>query len=318
MRALPFVVFSLSSMLGTLPAQGGETPPPAPKAAAPAEGKDAPKDAAQAPKADQHSLRAVFAKYQPREGTVPLGKWAEVKLGPGWLYLDGEQGRRWLREFGNQPGNDILGVAIPPDYVTSDTFAVYSYEEEGHIADDKEPDYDALLADMRESTREESKAREKAGRGTVELLGWAEPPHYDKAQRKLYWAETLRFGGGDDLTLNYNVRILGRTGHLVVRGVGGIEQLALVAEQNKNLLQWTGFVQGQRYEDFDPSYDKVAAYGIGGLIAGKLALKAGLFAKLALLLKAFWKPILGGLVLVGGLVWKVVTGRKAAKEAGGA
>lgn len=314
MRALPIVLFSLSSLLGTLPAQGGETPPPAAAKEEPKEGaKEAPQEPAPVP---QHSLQAVFAKYKPLEGTVSLGKWAEVKLAPGWLYLDGEHGRRWLRELGNQPGNDILGVAIPPDFVTSETFAVYSYEDDGHVDDEEAPDYDALLADMKESTVAQSEAREKAGLGTVELLGWAEPPHYDKAQRKLYWAEKLRFGDGDDLTLNYNVRILGRTGHLVVRGVGGIEQLALVAEQNKNLLQWTGFVQGQRYEDFDPSYDKVAAYGIGGLIAGKLALKAGLFAKLALLLKAFLKPILVGLVLVGGLVWKVITGRKAAKETG--
>jgi uncharacterized membrane-anchored protein len=319
MRALPLVLFSLLSILGTTPAQGGETPP-APKETAPKEtAKDAPQDpnAPKAPK--EHSLASVFAKYEPKSGTVTLGKWAEVKLAPGWLWLDGEHGRRWLRELGNQPGPSILGVAIPPDFIDAETFAVYSYEDDGHIADDESPDYDELLADMQASTKEQSKARQKAGLGTVELHGWAEPPHYDKAQRKLYWAEKLQFGDSDGMTLNYNVRILGRSGHLVVNGVGGIEQLPLVAEQNKNLLQWTEFVAGQRYEDFDPSYDKVAAYGIGGLIAGKLALKVGLFAKLALLLKAFIKPILVGVVLIGGFLWKVVTGRKAAaKEAGGA
>ena len=53
----------------------------------------------------------------------------------------------------------------------------------------------------------------------------------------------------------------------------------------------TNFNPGHRYSDFDPSVDQVAAYGIGALVAGKLAAKAGLFAKfgvLLLALKKFW------------------------------
>ena len=41
------------------------------------------------------------------------------------------------------------------------------------------------------------------------------------------------------------------------------------------------FDDGNRYSDFNPDIDTVAAYGIGGLIAGKLAAKAGIFALLA-------------------------------------
>ncbi|MGH9940273.1 MAG: DUF2167 domain-containing protein, partial [Blastocatellia bacterium] len=37
------------------------------------------------------------------------------------------------------------------------------------------------------------------------------------------------------------------------------------------------FNEGHRYGDYVAGVDKVAAYGIGGLIAGKLAAKAGLF-----------------------------------------
>src|SRR5436190_1477248 len=90
--------------------------------------------------------------------------------------------------------------------------------------DDDVPDYDSLLADMKESTAEGSKERKKAGYAGVTLIGWAEPPHYDAAQHKLYWAERLRFEGNDGDTLNYNVRVLGRSGHLVVNGVGDIDQ----------------------------------------------------------------------------------------------
>ena len=266
--------------------------------------------AAQSGEQPPATLQQLLAKYEPTEGTARIGTVAEVKLTDGWMFLAGAKGRRFLSDLGNHPGASVLGVAIPPDHAESHTFAVYSYADDGHVKDDEDPDYDQLLADMKESTKAESEDRKKMGEGGVELLGWAEPPHYDKAQHKMYWAETLRFEGNDGLTLNYNVRVLGRAGHLVVNGVGDIDQLDLVAKHNKHLLEVTEFVEGQRYENFDPAYDKVAAYGIGGLVAGKLALKVGLFAKLLLLLKAFLKPILVGVVVIGAGLTKVLRGRK--------
>jgi uncharacterized membrane-anchored protein len=43
--------------------------------------------------------------------------------------------------------------------------------------------------------------------------------------------------------------------------------------------------------------DKVATVGIGGLIAGKVLAKAGILAKLGILLAKFWKVIV--LAIVG-------------------
>jgi uncharacterized membrane-anchored protein len=260
------------------------------------------------------SAREALQKYEPIGGTVKVGSVAEVKLAEGWCWLDGAKGRSFLSDLGNRPGPSTLGVAIPSDFVASGIFAVYSYADDGHVTDDENPDYADLLVQMQERTVEESAARKKAGMQGVQLLGWGEPPHYDKAQHKMYWAERLQFEGEGGETLNYNVRVLGRTGHLVVNGVGDMSQLAQVAEHNKALLAATEFVEGKRYENFDPAYDKVAAYGIGGLVAGKLALKVGLFAKLGLLLVKFLKPILVGVAILGALVWKIV-GRKKPAEA---
>jgi len=247
----------------------------------------------------------LLARYKPTAGTVRIGAVAEARLGEGWLFLAAANGRRFLQDLGNQPDNSILGVAVPPDFEESQMFAVYSYDDEGHVKDDVAPDYGQLLADMKEGAVAQSAERKKAGLGGVALLGWAEPPHYDRAQHKLYWAEKLKFEDSQGLTLNYNVRVLGRRGHLVVNGVGGIGQLPLVAENCKALLTATDFVAGERYSDFDPAMDKVAAYGIGGLIAGTLAAKAGLFAKLLVLLKVAIKPIIAGVVVVGGVLARV-------------
>ena len=58
------------------------------------------------------------------------------------------------------------------------------------------------------------------------------------------------------------------------------------------------FEDGHRYSDFNPDIDTVAAYGIGGLIAGKVAMKAGLFVLLA----KGWKILVVGVIaLVAGI-----------------
>ena len=66
------------------------------------------------------------------------------------------------------------------------------------------------------------------------------------------------------------------------------------------ILASVDFNDGYRYRDFDPDVDQIAAYGIGGLIAGKVLAKAGLFAKLGVLLAKGWKFILIALVAIGG------------------
>lgn len=304
MARFPLVV--ATSLFATfLAAQNDPPKPDAPK-------PDAPQ--AEPEKPDNRPLTEVFAKFHPVSDLAKVGSVAEVKLPAGWLWLNGKDGRDFLTMLGNQPGPSTLGVAIPGDFQASRTFAVYSYAEEGHVSDDENPDYAALLAGMKDNA-DENEARKQAGLATVAVLGWAEAPHYDKDTHKMYWAMRLKFSDSDGETLNYNTRVLGRTGHLVVYGVGGMQQLPAVSEMSKTLLGATEFVEGKRYTDFKPEYDKIAAYGIGGLIAGKVALKIGLFAKLGLVFVKFLKPILIGLAVLGGAIAKIFTGRKKKDDA---
>ena len=50
---------------------------------------------------------------------------------------------------------------------------------------------------MKEGTRDGNKDRTSQGHEPIELLGWAEPPHYDDLARKIYWAKELKFGSSD-------------------------------------------------------------------------------------------------------------------------
>ena len=55
------------------------------------------------------------------------------------------------------------------------------------------------------------------------------------------------------------------------------------------------FNDGMRYADFQPGVDEVAAFGIGALVAGKIAAKTGALAALILLLKKFGIFIIAGI-----------------------
>jgi uncharacterized membrane-anchored protein len=151
------------------------------------------------------------------------------------------------------------------------------------------------LSDIKSDIRSDNADRVDAGYEPIELLGWAEPPRYDATSRKLYWAKELRFGESPDTTLNYEIRALGRTGVLSMTFIAGGNQLEEINQSRESVLAMAEFNPGSRYEDFDSDIDKVAAYGIGALVAGKVAAKAGLFAAGLVLLKKFGIFLLLGL-----------------------
>jgi len=254
---------------------------------------------------EQITAEEFLASLNFQKGTITLpGGVADLTLPEGFHYLSPEDTERVLvTAWGNPPGNETLGMLVtgPADILAEDSWAaVIGYEEDGYIPDEDADsvDYAEMLANMQASSRESNAARMEAGYDEVELMGWAATPRYDKTAKKLYWAKELRFGDIPVNTLNYNVRILGREGVLVLNLVATMPQLQEIEAAIPTVLAMTNFNPGYRYSDFDPGVDKVAAYGVGALIAGKVAAKAGLFAKLGVLLlvlKKFWIFIIIGI-----------------------
>ena len=210
--------------------------------------------------------------------------------------------------WGNPEDLGTLGMLVPNDLppYTDGAWAVeVTYSDDGHVKDDDAKDikYNELMESMKKETEEANEARIEQGSRAIELTGWAEQPYYDAKTHKLFWAKKIKAKGSDYESLNYNIRILGRKGVLVLNAISGLVQLPLIKQQTPAILAATNFTKGNRYEDFDSSIDNVAAYGIGGLIAGGILMKTGLFAKLGLVLLKFSKVILvGGAALVGGIV----------------
>ncbi len=236
---------------------------------------------------------------------------ARLNIPENFYFLNAKDAETVLVDvWGNPPGRSVLGMLFPADVTPfdPDSWAVtIEYEEDGYIDDDNaaDIDYNDLLADMQKDARAESKERKAAGYDAIELVGWAAHPYYDEQAHKLHWAKELQFGDDPEHVLNYNIRVLGRKGVLVLNFIAGMEQLPLIEDQVSNVLAMAEFDQGSRYADFNPDVDKVAAYGLGALVTGKLLAKTGIIAMALVFLKKFGVIILLGL---GALV-KSVFGR---------
>lgn len=163
-----------------------------------------------------------------------------------------------------------------------------TYSDEGYVSDEDAAkiDYAEMAQQIKDATEAGNDERKKAGYTAVHMLGWAVPPRYDSASKKLYWAKEASFEGEAEHTLNYDIRVLGRRGFLSLNAVAGMPQLSQVQTGMQELLPMTEFNSGARYADYNSNTDKLAGYGIAALIGGGIAAKTGLLAKLGVLLVA--------------------------------
>ena len=254
-------------------------------------------------------------KYQTGDVTLKGGIATLRGVGQTYRFLDGEQAGKVLRAWGNPVKENPLGMLVPAGMTPVDSGAwaiIITYQDDGYVSDSGAStiNYDSLLAQLQTSAREENPERKKQGYPTFEVVGWALPPRYDAQTKKLYWAEELSFDGDTLHTLNYKIRVLGRRGVLVLNAVSAMNQLPLVQEATPAALAMVEFNPGNRYADFIKGKDHMAAYGIGALIIGGIAAKAGFFKLLIPLLLAAKKLLLVGIAAVAAFFRRLFSGKK--------
>jgi uncharacterized membrane-anchored protein len=266
------------------------------------------------PAARLAEMRRLAESVHYREGVIALpGGVARLSLPAGYRYLGPEDASTVLsRIWGNPANQKTLGMILPEafDPLRRGSWAVVlSYTDEGHVKDDDagKINYDELLQKMKEGAAAESKVRAKEGYPPIELVGWAAPPRYDAAAHKLYWAKEFKFGDQGERTLNYNIRILGRSGVLVLNAVAEMPELPQVEAATPTLLSMVDFEPGHRYADYKSGTDKVATYGIAGLVAGGIAAKVGLLKGLWVGILALKKFIIVGLLALSRYAKKIWT-----------
>lgn len=215
-----------------------------------------------------------------------------------------------MEMIGNPPTDTEVGLIAPVDDAKT-WFLVFEYNEVGYVKDDDkdEIDADAILKSIREGTEAANEERQKMGSEPVHIVGWFEKPHYDSKTNNLVWA--IEGKGGEDALVNYDVRLLGRSGYVSATLVTDPTALKADLPHVQALLGGFSYNQGNRYAEWK-SGDKVAEYGLAALVAGgagAAALKLGLFAQLGKLLAKGWKLVAIGFAAVAGWV-KRMFGKK--------
>lgn len=272
--------------------------------------------AADGPKSREET-EALVSSLKFQQGTIHLrDDLATLNVPDDMRFLDGhDAGTVLVKMWGNPPQPDPLGMLVPANCdLRSDCWAVIvTYEEEGYVKDDEAQkiNYSDLLKQMQKDVQAANKSRERQGYPKIELVGWAAQPRYDRVTHKLYWAKDLKFGDDAETTLNYNIRMLGRRGVLVLNTVALTSQLHEIEQASPKILSAIDFNTGHRYADFsESSGDKIAAYGIGALIAGGVAAKVGFFKGLWLLLLGAKKLVIVGVAAIAAWFRKFSANRK--------
>jgi uncharacterized membrane-anchored protein len=180
---------------------------------------------------------------------------------------------------------------------------IFSYDDAGHVKDDEKDkiDADALLQTKREQVAASNEVRKERGLNELALEGWAMPPRYNDKTHTLEWALQVKSVKSGGVSINYETRLLGRTGVMEVQLVCGPDELQPLLTEFQQIMGGFEYVEGQRYAEFREG-DKVAKYGLTALIAGTgvlVASKMGLFAQLGVFFAKLGKA---AIVLVVGVL----------------
>lgn len=243
-------------------------------------------------------------------GVGDMGPYAQIQVPDGFLFTGPEGTPQFLKLTENPPNPRTVGVLLPVG--ESESFIVFfSYEDSGHVKDDDSGEIDAnnLLAGIKAGNEAGNAERRRQGWEGIQVMDWVVPPGYEAATHRLAWGIRAKTDGGQ-LLANYDVRLLGRTGVMSVTLACSPEQVQSLIPRLQELLGGFEFKAGHRYAEWR-SGDKLASYGLTGLIAGGAvvaAAKAGWLAKLAAAFAKAGKAIVVGIIVVLGGLWRLLFG----------
>jgi uncharacterized membrane-anchored protein len=254
-----------------------------------------------------------------RQGAGDLGGVAKVAIPKGYRFTHGSGTSKVLELFGNLPMSSASGMLTTEGF---GPWIIFSYDDSGHVKDDEKDkiDADELLKTKREQVAASNEVRKERGLNELALAGWAIPPRYNEKTHTLEWALQVQSVKSGSISINYETRLLGRTGVMEVQLVCAPDELQPLLKEFQNVMAGFDYIEGQRYAEFREG-DKVAKYGLTALIAGTgafAAAKMGLFAKLgaafAKLGKAAILVVVGALAGLKALFGKIFGARQTPRE----
>ena len=246
----------------------------------------------------RNKLRALDWVAGPKQITISGN--STLSLPEGYVYLD-ERNTAKFEEL-NENLSSGKEVLVAPKNLSWNAYL--TFEDEGYVKDDDKIDAPAILKTLQEATEDANDERRRRGWAEFHIAGWSIPPAYNKDTRRLEWATLLRAQGGE--AVNFFTKVLGRRGYTSIVLVSAPRDTTTAVAALNDVLKDYRFDAGETYSEWKPG-DKVAEYGLAGLIVGggvAAAVKTGL-------LKGAWKF----LVAAGAAAWKFLAAAAVAVAA---
>jgi uncharacterized membrane-anchored protein len=250
------------------------------------------------------AAQKLDVQWTPGPDKAELGE-ASLQIPDSYVFTGREGTQRVMKYTGNLLTNQEVGMIMPapkPNETRERWFVVFEYSPIGHVKDDERDsiDADAILKMKIEAGHRANEQRAKQGLATLDVVGWAIPPHYDINTHNLEWGLTLHAKQGEQdqgEVVNYEVRLLGREGVMRTTLVIDPAEIQTALPEFRAILKGFAFSPGRKYAEFRQG-DRVAQVGLTALIAGgavAVAAKSGL-------LKYLWKLlVVGGAAAVAAL-----------------
>jgi uncharacterized membrane-anchored protein len=141
-------------------------------------------------------MDSVNSAMKWQTGTVALSNGvAKLNLTANFKFLNAEQSAFILHNvWGNPPRTDILGMLFPANggpFADSSFAFIITYDNQGYVKDDDADkiNYEDMMNDLKKAEPDENKERIAQGYQPIYMIGWAQPPYYDKVNKVLHWAK---------------------------------------------------------------------------------------------------------------------------------
>lgn len=242
-----------------------------------------------------------------------IGTMAKINIPSGQRFIGARGAQALIELYGNPPNPNYLG-AIVPISDDEDWTLLFQFDAIGYVKDEEKDSLngDNILQSMRDTIPYQNEERRRLGLEEMRSMSWSAPPFYDPVTNNLTWGLQLHFDTGD--SINYDIRLLGRHGVMEVTLLDSPETYAQSVPTVNELLKSFEFTDGNKYAEWKAG-DKVAAYGLTGLVAGGatvMAAKTGLLGKLLAVIakggKAVFAIIIAVVLGLGSIVKRMFGG----------
>jgi uncharacterized membrane-anchored protein len=260
---------------------------------------------AQPPAQIKADLQAAWAAAKR---TATIGP-ADVKLldegtlhiGPDEVFIPATEANGVMHAYGNPISPNRYGLIVSR-HDAAVWMVDVTWIKEGYVRDGDAKDWqpDAMLDSLKKSTEADNTDRIARGIPAMDITGWVQPPAYDGKTHRLVWSLAARdrdAPASQPQTINYNTYALGRDGYFSLDLITSDKSIGADKAVAQQLLGSLTYQPGKRYEDFNGSTDKVAAYGLAALVGVVAVKKLGLLAIIGAFLLKAWKL---GMIAVAG------------------